>query len=212
MAIVPAWSRSPGAEPLVLPDADLESDEDAVGRGRRRRPQRLVLRAHRSVPVPGAGVHVRGRLHDRRAPRSRLGGARRPEPPLARPAREGGRPEPADRRATRAPSARAPRTTPGRRPGARFTAVEGQSQRSRLRSAWMSTRPTGDDPRQRGPLRALRRAARRRRSRVTRGSSPPTPTSSATSRSRGTRSGRRGTRFSPRSRRAGFREARASGE
>ena len=49
-------------------------------------------------PLPGGRVPVRGRVHDRRAPDPRLGGARRPEPPLARPARQGGGAEPASSR------------------------------------------------------------------------------------------------------------------
>src|SRR5205085_1585875 len=52
----------------------------------------------RSVPVPGRRLRVRGRLHDGGAPDPRVGGARRPEPPLARPAGEGRGAEPAGRR------------------------------------------------------------------------------------------------------------------
>ena len=68
-------------------------------------------------PVPGERLHVRRRVHDRRAPRARLAGARRPEPALARAAREGGRAQPAGRLLRVAASARARRTTPGRPPG-----------------------------------------------------------------------------------------------
>ena len=52
-------------------------------------------------------VHLRRRVHDRRAPRARLAGARRPEPAVARAAREGGRAQPARRlvRARFGPSA-----------------------------------------------------------------------------------------------------------
>src|SRR5439155_16058337 len=58
---------------------------------RRRRPQRLVLRADESVSLSGAGLHVRCRLHDSRAPDPRLGAARRPESASPRSARQGGR-------------------------------------------------------------------------------------------------------------------------
>src|SRR5437899_2867773 len=48
--------------------------------------------------MPGARLSLRRRVHDRRAPRARLGGARRPEPAPSRAAREGGWPQPAHRR------------------------------------------------------------------------------------------------------------------
>ena len=68
---------------------------DRRGRGR---PRRLVVRPHRSVPVPGARVHLRRGLHDGGAPDPRLAAAGRPEPAAPRAAREGGRPQPAHRR------------------------------------------------------------------------------------------------------------------
>src|ERR671938_627247 len=48
--------------------------------------------------MSGGELRLRRELHDRGAPRARVAGARRPKPPLARAAREGGRPEPARRR------------------------------------------------------------------------------------------------------------------
>ena len=60
-------------------------------------PRRLVLRQDRPLPVPRHRLHVRRRVHDRRAPDPRLGGERRPEPAAARAAREGGRAQPARR-------------------------------------------------------------------------------------------------------------------
>src|SRR5918912_1811872 len=48
--------------------------------------------------MSGGELRLRRELHDRGAPRPRVAGARRPEPPLARAAGEGGRPEPARRR------------------------------------------------------------------------------------------------------------------
>src|SRR5713226_6770008 len=69
----------------------------AVDRRRGWWPLRLVLRAHRSVPVPRAGLHVRRGLHDRSASRARLAGARRPESAPPRAARERGGAQPARR-------------------------------------------------------------------------------------------------------------------
>ena len=69
----------------------------ALGRRRLRRLRGLVLRPHRSVPLPRGGCTFVAESHDGGAPRARLGGAGRPEPALARPAGEGGRPQPPGR-------------------------------------------------------------------------------------------------------------------
>src|SRR5262245_60593959 len=58
----------------------------------------MVLRPYGPLPLSGRGLLVRRGLHDSGASRARVGGARRPEPPLARAEGEGGRAEPADRR------------------------------------------------------------------------------------------------------------------
>src|SRR5919204_5047557 len=58
----------------------------------------MVLRAHGSVSVPGARLHLRRGLHDRGASDPRLGAAGRSEPPAARAERQGGRTQSAHRR------------------------------------------------------------------------------------------------------------------
>src|SRR5581483_7144983 len=68
--------------------------ERRLGAGTRR----LALRAHGSFPLPRAGLRVRCRVHDRRPPDPRLGGARRPEPAPPRRAGEAGGAQPARRR------------------------------------------------------------------------------------------------------------------
>src|SRR5437764_3946243 len=70
----------------------------AVDQRRRVGPRRVVLRRHRSVPVPRGRLLVRGGVHDGRAPDPRVAGARRPQPALACAAGQGGRAEPARRR------------------------------------------------------------------------------------------------------------------
>ncbi len=134
VTIVVTVDPEPRRGAAVFSDRGSRVRRDAVGRGRQRRPQRVVLRAHRSLPVPCAGVPVRRGLHDRRAPRPRVGGARRPESPLARATCEGGEPQPEDRRPTRAHSARALRTTRGRLPAARFTVSRARRRGSRIPS------------------------------------------------------------------------------
>src|SRR5260221_1625240 len=66
----------------------------ALGGRLRGRVRRLVLRAHGSVSVPGGGLFVRRRVHDRGASDSRLADARRPEPAAPRGPRPGRRPQP----------------------------------------------------------------------------------------------------------------------
>src|SRR5438552_1558082 len=69
----------------------------AVERRRERRPRRLVLRQHGPVSVPGAGMLVHRRVHDGRASRPRVAGARRPEPASSCGPGERGRAQPARR-------------------------------------------------------------------------------------------------------------------
>ena len=100
--------------------------------------------SRRSVSVPGERVHLCRRLHDRRAPDPRLGGAGRPEPPAARCEGARRRPQPADRRLPVRVRALAPPTTRGSPPAGPSTA-SGRSNGRRQR----------DDPGQGHPLRAL---------------------------------------------------------
>ena len=118
--------EQPGRGELLLEDLELEEDEELWTDDDDSRPHRLVLRLHRPVPVPRRRLHVRRRVHDGRAPDPRLAGARRPEPPPPRRAREAGRPQPARRLVRAGRSGRAPRTTRGRPPAGRCTASSGQ--------------------------------------------------------------------------------------
>ena len=111
----------------LVEDEELWTDDDDADHSR------LVLRRHRPVPVPGRRLRLRRRVHDRRAPDPRLGGARRPEPPPPRRAREAGRAQPAGRRVRARRSGRAPRTTPGRRPAGRCTAFAASDAEHRVR-------------------------------------------------------------------------------
>ena len=105
--------------PVLVEEELARRGRGALAGRRRWRPRRLVVRPHRSVPVPGRRLHVRRRVHDGRAPGARLAGARRSRTSSG--TRSARRRSAATRGSSRTSrrSARAPRTTPGRRPAAR---------------------------------------------------------------------------------------------
>ena len=165
---------------LLLDEEQIRRGRGALGGRRIRRLRGLVLRPHRPVPLSRAGLHVRRGAHDSRASRPRLGGAGRSRTSSGTPS--GHSRSAATRASSRTSdrSARAPRTTRGRRPAGRCTASAARSE------AGLGQRPRWYDldhgdrlrnpPRLGDPLRAVRQPARCRAARATRASRARTRT------------------------------------
>ena len=148
----------------------------AVAVRRRRRPRRLVVRPHRSVPVPGRRLHVRRRVHDGGAPRARVAGA--DDPNLlwhAQRAKEVGRnPRIVAYVQSFGPSASYYAWEAAGRP---VHGIRGQDRGLAVRGALADGRGDRDDPRRRVPVRALRRPAGGGARGARRARWPPTATS-----------------------------------
>ena len=91
-----AWpARRPGRLELALEELDLLEDEELWTDDDEADHAGWFCVATDPFPVPGRGLLLRRRVHDRRPPDPRLGGARRSEPAPPCRAREAGRPQPA---------------------------------------------------------------------------------------------------------------------